>query len=59
MNKEIEYYAKEVYGNRRCYIKDAHTAKAIRTLTGRETLTMTDFMALEMLGYTFKLVLAP
>ena len=59
MNKEIQYYAKDVYGNRRCYIKDAEIARAVRTLTGRETLTMSDFAALETLGFYFTEVLAP
>lgn len=57
-NKEIEYYAKEVWGNRRCYAKDAEIAKAITTLTNRATLDAKDFAALEVLGFTFKQVLS-
>lgn len=58
-NKEIEYYVREVWGNRRCYIKDEEIAKAITQLTNRATLDMKDFAALETLGFTFKQVLPP
>lgn len=54
----IEYYIIEVYGNTLYYIKDQEHALAISALTGKKTVSRSDFKALEMLGHTFKQVLS-
>ena len=58
-NKTIEIYRKSVYGNTLTYVKDKEIAQAIRILTNSKTLSGNDIGALEMLGFTFKEVLAP
>lgn len=57
MNKVIEYYIKNVYGNELRYVKDKEKAQAITILTGSKTLSGNHIGALEMLGFTFKQVL--
>ena len=37
--KLIEYYVREVYGNRREYIVDADLARQVAMLTGQKTIT--------------------
>ena len=39
MNKTIEYYSKEVYGNRLEYVINKDDAHIIRQLTGKKTIT--------------------
>lgn len=59
MDETIEYYIKDVWGNKRSYIADKETAENISLLTGQKTLDARHFQALEALGFTFKQVLAP
>lgn len=39
MNKTIEYYSKEVYGNRLEYVINKDDAHIIRQLTGKKTIS--------------------
>lgn len=39
MNKTIEYYSKEVYGNRLEYVINKEDARIIRQLTGKKTIS--------------------
>ena len=39
MNKTIEYYSKEVYGNRLEYVINKDDAYIIRQLTGKKTIS--------------------
>ena len=39
MNKTIEYYSKEVYGNRLEYVINKDDASIIRQLTGKKTIS--------------------
>ena len=39
MNKTIEYYSKEVYGNRLEYVINKDDAQIIRQLTGKKTIS--------------------
>ena len=39
MNKTIEYYSKEVYGNRLEYVINKEDAQIIRQLTGKKTIS--------------------
>ena len=39
MNKTIEYYSKEVYGNRLEYVINKDDANIIRQLTGKKTIS--------------------
>jgi len=41
MNKTIEFYVREHYGNRCEYIKDEADAKIVRQLTGKKTINST------------------
>lgn len=58
-NKIIEYYRDRVYGVVKFYVKDPKIAEAIRTLTGRVTISEADMSALKTLGYEFQEVLSP
>jgi hypothetical protein len=59
MKELIEYYAKDVFGNRRCYVANSEQAKAIELLTRTKTLDIGHFAGLELLGFKFKQVLPP
>ena len=59
MNKQIEYYIKDVYGRPTKYIKDKAQAKLISDLTGRKTLSLTDTRSLKELGFTLTEVTRP
>ena len=39
MNKTIEYYSKDVYGNRLEYVINKDDARIIRQLTGKKTIS--------------------
>ena len=39
MKKTIQYYTREVYGNRLEYVRDVPDAKIIQQLTGKKTIT--------------------
>ena len=39
MNKTIEYYSKDVYGNRLEYVINKDDAQIIRQLTGKKTIS--------------------
>jgi hypothetical protein len=58
-DREIEYYRKSVYGKDLLYILDERTANLMRCLTRNQTLRLDDKRTLELLGFTFKEVLAP
>ena len=54
MSHNLQWYRKLVYGQETAYLVDKHhIGKAVRTLTGRKSLTRTDRAALEALGFTF------
>lgn len=55
----IEFYAKNVYGEIKFYIKDAELAAKVQALTGNKTLTDNNMKALEALGFAFTEVIAP
>jgi hypothetical protein len=38
MKKQINYYTKDVYGNRQEYVADKGSADIIRQLTGKKTI---------------------
>lgn len=65
MNKTIQFYKKNNYGNLHYYIATHcgadmfHVASQIRKLTGRSTLTASDMNALRGLGFEFVETLAP
>jgi uncharacterized membrane-anchored protein len=54
----IEYYAKNVYGIERYYVKDEKTAKIFQAITGRKTLEAKDLHNFKELGIEFREVLA-
>jgi hypothetical protein len=39
MEKIIQYYTREVYGNKLEYVRDVSEAKIIQQLTGKKTIT--------------------
>lgn len=39
MKTTIQYYTREVYGNRLEYVRDVRDAKIIQQLTGKKTIT--------------------
>jgi len=53
----LEYYAKNVYGTERLYIKDEKTARIFQAITGRKTLEQKDLANFKALGIEFKEVL--
>ena len=53
MSHNLNWYRKHVYGQETAYLVDSDQATAVRTLTGRKSLTRTDRAALEALGFTF------
>jgi hypothetical protein len=55
----IEFYAKNVYGEIKFYVKDDVLAQKITNLTGNKTLTAANMKALKALGFTFHEVIAP
>ena len=55
----IQFYRKNVYGNELMYIQDSQIARAVRELSGHESLPAHAKCALESLGHTFEEVLAP
>jgi len=62
MNKTIEYYSKEVYGNRLEYVINKDDAHIIRQLTGKKTITGVERELIRDLTgglVEFKEVLAP
>ena len=62
MNKTIEYYSKEVYGNRLEYVINKDDAHIIRQLTGKKTITGVERELIRDLtgkSVEFKEVLAP
>ena len=52
MNNKIEYYVKNNYGNKQCYIV-GDIAKTISNLTGKITVSLKDMVNLEKLGFEF------
>ena len=52
-SRNLDWYRKLVYGQETAYLVDGAAADAVRTLTGRKSLTRTDRAALEALGFTF------
>jgi len=62
MNKTIEYYSKEVYGNRLEYVINKDDAHIIRQLTGKKTISEIERELIRDLtnkSVEFKEVLAP
>ena len=62
MNKTIEYYSKEVYGNRLEYVINKDDARIIRQLTGKKTISGVERELIRDLTGSFiefKEVLAP
>ena len=62
MNKTIEYYSKEVYGNRLEYVINKDDAQIIRQLTGKKTISGVERELIRDLTGSFiefKEVLAP
>ena len=62
MNKTIEYYSKEVYGNRLEYVINKDDAQIIRQLTGKKTISEIERELIRDLTGSFiefKEVLAP
>ena len=62
MNKTIEYYSKEVYGNRLEYVINKEDAQIIRQLTGKKTISEIERELIRDLTGSFiefKEVLAP
>lgn len=57
--KEIQYYAREVFGVRRCYIVDPTIEKIVLGLTRRKTLDTKDILCLKALGHELIQVLPP
>lgn len=62
MNTILSVYLKNVYGVMHVYLarnteEQKKQARAIQTLTGRSTLTVSDTQALKQLGFEFKEVL--
>jgi hypothetical protein len=58
INKSIEYYIKNVYGNENIYII-GENAKHIQTLTNKKTIDKGDMLALEKLGLIFTRTFEP
>ena len=56
MNKEIEYYIRQVYGKDIMYIVDLKTRQCISDLTGEKSLIENAKQCLEELGFAFKKV---
>ena len=62
MKKTIEFYSRDVYGNRLEYVLDKADADIIRKLTGKKTITGTERELIRDLTgnfVNFKEVLAP
>ena len=62
MNKTIEYYSKDVYGNRLEYVINKEDAQIIRQLTGKKTISEIERELIRDLTGSFiefKEVLAP
>lgn len=59
MDKVIEFYTKQVYGNDTQYVCESHIRSAIMAMTGQKTLTASTRHGLEQLGFTFIQVLPP
>ena len=58
--QRIEYYRKNVWGNERIYLACPHTAKLVKTLTGKATVDALDLDSLRALtGKEIGEVLAP
>lgn len=55
--KTIKYFSREVYGIERHYIVEPEIAKAVSTLTRRETIDGADMKALKALGFKLERVL--
>lgn len=55
----IEYYIKNIYGNELIYVKDEQLRKTISNLIGKKTINKKDIHNFEILGISFKEVLAP
>lgn len=54
MPNKIEYFKKNVYGQEMLYIADKRQADLIQALTGRKTVTYTEFKILnELSGLEF------
>jgi len=53
----IEYYTKNVYGVEMKYVKDKKISSMIYLLTGKKTVTNSNVVTLEGLGFEFKEVL--
>ena len=47
----IEVIRKEVWGNELTYVKEESVRDSVRNLTGRKSLTISDFEALKELGF--------
>lgn len=56
---KIQFYIREVYGNRLMYILDKDIAFRIQVLTGQKTISTNHVSALETLGFEFEQVLPP
>ena len=56
---ELQYYVRNVYGTPTTYLVDSPAKQHVINLTGRKTLTASDVIALEALGFTFKQVFDP
>lgn len=56
---ELKVYRKSVYGRTLWYLLPCKEATAIKSLTGRETVTLADLEAIRDLGYETMEVLAP
>ena len=58
--QRIEYYRKNVWGSELMYLACPHTAKLVKTLTGKETVNARDLDSLRALtGKEIGEVLAP
>lgn len=55
--KIIEYYTREVYGNKLIYIKNKEYANLLYNLTNKKTISKNDIFALEKLGFKLKQVI--
>ena len=53
----IEYYCKNVYGVEMKYVSDKKIASMIYLLTGKKTVTNSNVLALEGLGFELREVL--
>ena len=57
MNQKITYYRKENYGNTQFYAIEHQSA--LRSLTGRKTLSIEDMRVLKIMGFELIEVLNP